>query len=78
MDLKRGDVLIDLNAAAALIGVRPDSLRRQAQLGVLRAERIGAAWVLTEREARRYLAEHKGKVGPKPKRPPKATPEPSP
>jgi hypothetical protein len=66
MDLERGDILLDLNGAAALIDVSPDTLRRQAEKGVLRASRIGGRWIVTEREVRRYEREHKGRYGPKP------------
>jgi hypothetical protein len=66
MDLKRGDRLIGLIDAAALLGLRANSLRQQAENGNLRAVKIGPTWVTTEREVERYRREHRGKVGPKP------------
>jgi hypothetical protein len=78
MDLRRGDRLIGISDAATMLDLAANTLRQQAEKGVLRAVQIGRTWVLTEREVERYRREHLGKVGPKPKRQPKATPEPAP
>jgi hypothetical protein len=69
MELRRGDKLIGMTDAAGLLGLAQDSLRQQAEDGILRAVKIGRTWVTTEREVERYRREHLGKVGPKPKRP---------
>jgi hypothetical protein len=69
MDLRRGDILIGLTDAGARLGVQPNTLRQQAENGILRAVLIGRSWVTTEREVERYRREHLGRVGPKPKRP---------
>jgi excisionase family DNA binding protein len=69
MDMRRGDRLLTIAEAAGMLGIRHDSLRRQARNGVLHAERVGAVWIVTEREVERYRREHLGRVGPKPKRP---------
>ncbi len=44
-----------------------DGLRSQIRYGVLRAEKIGKTWVVTEEEYARYRDEHAGRPGPKPK-----------
>jgi excisionase family DNA binding protein len=75
MDIKRGDTLLSLKEAAASLGITADTLRRQAEKGTLRARRVGWMWTVTEREIERYRGEHLGKVGPKPKRQPKAAPQ---
>jgi excisionase family DNA binding protein len=77
MDVKRGDRLMTISEAADALGIRRDSLRRQAQNGVLHAERVGAVWIVTEREVERYRREHLGKVGPKPGSKRRAKPEPT-
>lgn len=46
-----------LKEAAALVGVDPSTLRKQAGLGKLRARRIGRDWHVTRREADRYKRE---------------------
>ena len=48
-----------LKEAAAVLGLKPDTLRKQAQRGVLRAERQGRDWYVTPKEVERYLREHK-------------------
>jgi excisionase family DNA binding protein len=48
-----------LNEAAAVLGLEPDTLRKQAQRGVLRAERRGRDWHVTPEEVERYRREHK-------------------
>jgi hypothetical protein len=72
MDLQRGDRLIGTREAARMLGLRPNSMREQAEAGVLRAVKVGQTWVTTEREVERYRREHLGKVGPKSKRPNRA------
>ena len=48
-----------LKEAAAVLGLRPDTLRKQAQRGVLRAERRGRDWWVEPAEVARYERENK-------------------
>jgi len=76
MDVKRGDRLLSITEAAAILGISRETLQRQARKGVLRAERVSAGWIVTDREVERYRREHLGKVGPKPKGKRRTKPEP--
>jgi excisionase family DNA binding protein len=77
MDMKRGDRLLTITEAADMLGLKRDTLRRQARNGVLRAEHVGSVWIVTEREVVRYRREHLGKVGPKPGSKRRKKPEPT-
>ena len=50
-----------LTEAAALLGVLPDTLKKQAQRGVLRAEKHGRDWWVEPAEVERYRNEHRQK-----------------
>ena len=52
-----------LAEAAGDLGLSPETLRKQAQRGVLRAKLVGKTWVVTEREIERYRREHLGQGG---------------
>ncbi len=55
---------------AARLGYKNgDGLRSQIRFGALTAEKIGKTWVVTDEEYERYLREHAGKPGRKPKQP---------
>ncbi len=59
---------LTLSEMAQMLGYKNgDGLRSQIRHGVLRAEKIGKTWVVTEEEYTRYREEHAGKPGPKPK-----------
>ena len=48
-----------LPEAAALLGIRADTLRRQVALGKLHATKKGRDWHVTPAEVERYRAEHR-------------------
>ena len=50
---------LTLPEAAKLLGLKPDSLRRQAGRGALRAYKIGRDWVVDRSEVERYARENK-------------------
>jgi len=50
---------VTLKEAAVVLGLEPDTLRKQAQRGVLHAERRGRDWWVTPAEVERYRKEHK-------------------
>lgn len=65
-----GEVL-SVTAAAALLGVRPETVRKAAQAGRIAATKVGErAWVIARAEVERYGRERQGggKTGPKPRR----------
>lgn len=45
--------------AAAVLGIRADTLRRQISLGKLRATKKGRDWHVTPAEVERYRVEHR-------------------
>jgi hypothetical protein len=50
---------LTLVEAAAILGLQPDSLRRQAGRGVLRAEKLGRDWITTDRDVKEYAKNHR-------------------
>lgn len=50
---------LTLVEAAAILGLKPDSLRRQAGRGVLRAEKLGRDWITTDRDVAEYERSHR-------------------
>ena len=48
-----------LPEAAAILGVRADTLRRQVALGKLHATKKGRDWHITPAEVERYRSEHR-------------------
>ena len=48
-----------LSEAAVILGVHPDTLRRQVRLGKLRAKKHGPIWWVTAAEVARYARESK-------------------
>ncbi len=62
------DELLTLKQAEERIGVSHKTLQLQAKKGVLKARLMGKTWLVTATELTRYEREHKGRVGPKPKR----------
>lgn len=53
------DDQLTLPEAAVLLGLQPDSLRRQAGRGALRAYKIGRDWVVDRSEVERYARENR-------------------
>jgi excisionase family DNA binding protein len=49
-----GDEVLTVPAAAARIGVNPNTLRTQIKRGVINAEKIGGVYLITATELRRY------------------------
>lgn len=47
-----------LAEAATILGIHPDTLRRQVHLGKLKARKVGRDWTVTPREVERYRHEH--------------------
>jgi len=62
------DEVLTLKQAEERIGVSHKTLLLQAKKGVLKGRLMGKTWVVTATEVARYEREHKGKVGPRPKR----------
>jgi hypothetical protein len=57
-----------LNEMAERLGHKnSDGLRSQIRFGALHAEKVGRDWVVSEAEYERYVREHAGKPGRKPK-----------
>jgi excisionase family DNA binding protein len=48
-----------LTEAAVILGVQPDTLRRQIHLGKLKARKVGRDWTVTAGEVERYRQESK-------------------
>ena len=48
-----------LSEAAVVLGVHPDTLRRQIRLGKLKAKKIGPIWTVTPKEVERYARENR-------------------
>ena len=48
-----------LAEASAILGVHPDTLRRQVRLGKLRAAKHGPIWWVTKAEVERYARENR-------------------
>lgn len=58
-----------LKEMAARLGHKSaDGLRWQIHRGMLKAELIGKTYVVSEEEVARYMREHAGRPGRKPKR----------
>ncbi len=55
--------LLSLSQAAKSLGLSPETLRRQARRGVLRAPKIGYSYIVNGDEVERYRREHLGKMG---------------
>jgi hypothetical protein len=49
---------LTLAEAGAILGRKPDSLRRQAGRGVLVAEKLGRDWITTDAAVRDYARNH--------------------
>ena len=74
--MKIGDVeVIPLPEAARRYGVDRTTLFRQAQKGVLNAELIGNAWLVTTKAMDEYMEKHAARPGRKgrPRKPKKDT-----
>lgn len=52
-----------LGEMAALVGVKPDTLRMQIHRGALAGTKAGRDWVVEDAEAARYIRENAGKMG---------------
>lgn len=64
MSMKVGDVeVVTLQEAARRLEMDSTTLTRQAQKGVLRAQRFGREWAVTADEVERYRREHRKKQG---------------
>jgi excisionase family DNA binding protein len=68
MERQDGDTMLSLAQAAERLGLSAVTLRAQAKKGVLRAVLVGHTYVVRLSEVERYAREHKGRVGPKPRR----------
>lgn len=63
--------MLSVTAAATLLGVRPETVRRAAQQGRIAATKVGPrAWIIAREEVERYGRERQGggRTGPKPRR----------
>jgi hypothetical protein len=49
---------LTLREAALRIGLAPVTLRLQAAKGILKAEKVGRDWVVSEKELKRYADKH--------------------
>lgn len=47
-----------ITEAAEVLGLAPSTLRRQRQLGKLRAAKMGSEWFVSAIEVERYAREH--------------------
>ena len=52
--------------AAALLGLSPNTVRRQIENGAIHARKVGRDWHITPREVERYRAASLGKRKPPP------------
>lgn len=52
---------MNLEQAAATLGLRPDTLRHQVHKGKLRARKMGRDWYVSDADVRRYRAERLGR-----------------
>lgn len=52
-------MMLSLAEAAARLGLSPSTLRWQIRNGKLRAVKVGPLWTVSEKEVRRYLAQHR-------------------
>lgn len=59
--------VLSMPEAAALLGIKPDTLRQQAQNGILTATKVGQTWVTTEAAVEQYRADRLGRRGRRPK-----------
>lgn len=67
--MKIGEIeVITLAEAGKRTGLSPGTLVIQARKGVLRAQKIGKTYLVTVEDLDRYMAEHAGKPGRKPKK----------
>jgi len=64
----KNDEVLTLKQAAERLELSPTTLRFQVHAGKLRATRAGTLFLVTATEVERYRREHKGKVGPIPKK----------
>lgn len=69
-DPSAADKLISLRDAASLVGLSPDSLRRYALQGKLRARKIGRNWVTTIAAVEQYMSSRDASKAPKNRRRP--------
>ncbi len=66
--MKFGEVeVMTLAEAGERTGISPGTLVIQARKGVLRAQKMGKTYLVTEEELARYMREHAGKPGRKPR-----------
>jgi excisionase family DNA binding protein len=56
MPAEEPDRLLSLSEAAQLSGVSASRLRRLAAAGTLRAQKVGAYWVVSETALREFMA----------------------
>ena len=56
---------VTLNELADRAGLDPSTLRHQIRNGRLAASKVGPVWIVTAREADRYIRDIAGKLGPK-------------
>lgn len=47
-----------LSEAGSLLGIHPDTLRRQIRLGKLKGRKVGPIWTVTPKEVERYRREN--------------------
>jgi excisionase family DNA binding protein len=53
-----------ITEAATVLGLAPSTLRRQRQLGKLRASKMGSEWFVSVGEVERYAREHLRRAEP--------------
>jgi hypothetical protein len=59
VNVRNGNKIMTLSQAGAILGLSPVTLRIQAEKGVLRAEKLGRDWIVTNGEVQRYATDHK-------------------
>lgn len=67
-NLLAADELISLGEAASKVGLSPDSLRRYALQGKLKARKIGRNWVTTIAAVEQYMSRRDASKAPKKRR----------
>jgi excisionase family DNA binding protein len=54
--------MLTVTEAAQRLGLSRSTVLNQVRAGVIRAERMGPLWVISEAEVERYEREHRGRL----------------